>query len=136
MKKLLYLSIAIISLCSSCKKSCVIEEACLNFGTWNNTTCICNCPANYTGNNCETYSPPCSGKGTVIIFSSKSDPYEVEIDYSYKGNVGAYGTATFNNITSGSVYVKVTQASGYIFYPSVYSGTSSLSNCGTLNWSF
>lgn len=125
----------LIIMVSGCKKECEIRS-CGVGGLFDNTNCKCKCFQNYSGENCETYTPPCNDRGTVVVYSGKSDPYQVKINGSYQGNVGAYGSATFNGIKSGFVTIEVTQASGYIFYPSVYSGSGSLYSCGTLNWSF
>lgn len=132
-----YVSFALIlfAVLTGCKKECGYSNSCFNSGTWDNVNCKCNCPANYSGDNCEDYTPPCSNKGDVTIYSGKSDPYEVRINGIYRGNVGAYGQAKYS-VTSGSMSIEVTQASGYIFYPSVYTGSGYVAPCGAYTWSF
>lgn len=142
MKKYLIAAFALSVMLSACKKedNCPTNKiTCLNGGAYNSNSCECDCANGFTGIDCSV--PPaqaCATQhyGEIAIYSSKNDPYEVRVNGSYKGNISANGSKFLTNFPSGSVNIQVTQASGYVFYPSVYSTNGTVYDCYQLNWSF
>lgn len=86
-----------------------------------------------------TAQPGCVTNNTgVVYFKNKyADPYKLEINGTYKGNVSG-GSSTSPTASSpyttsaGSITWKATQASGYTFWPDVYNGTSTVTQCTDL----
>jgi hypothetical protein len=66
MKNIFYLiSVALLLTFSSCKKNKCADTTCQNGGTCSDGTC--QCPAGWTGANCETSTDPCTG---VICYNN------------------------------------------------------------------
>lgn len=90
-----------------------------------------------------TAQPGCVTNNTgIVYFKNKySDPYKLEINGSYVGTVS--GGSTTSPITSapyttsaGSITYKATQASGYTLWPTVYTGTGTVTQCSDLTITF
>ncbi|MBX2909814.1 MAG: calcium-binding EGF-like domain-containing protein [Chitinophagales bacterium] len=124
---------------SGCKKDDTNPcgtKVCQNGGYCQNGSCAC--PSGFSGPNCEVDNrPSCVKNGTgVITFDNWSkNPYDCYIDGNYKGRVAGYGTRDVT-VYSGYYSLKATQASGYALYPSVYTGSGTVSQCGTLKFTF
>lgn len=87
--------------------------------------------------------PDCVKNNTgIVYFKNKySDPYKLEINVTYVGTVSggstsAPTTSSPYTTSAGSISYKATQASGYIFYPDVYPGNSTVTQCGDLTITF
>ncbi|MCL1867662.1 MAG: hypothetical protein FWF72_01755 [Paludibacter sp.] len=72
-----------------------------------------------------------SRTGTIIFDSWASNPYDCYIDNTYKGRVAANGKLTVNSVQAGYHAFRMTQASGYLLYPSVYTSSGTLQQCGS-----
>lgn len=99
---------------------------------------------------CKKESPTSPGNGTttqpgcvtnntgIVYFKNKySDPYKLEINGSYVGTVSGGSTSTPTQSTgyttsAGSMSYKATQASGYTFWPTIYSSTATVPQCSDL----
>lgn len=82
----------------------------------------------------EEVKPDCQTKsfGYIKFLNSNSDPYNCYIDNIYNGIIPASSSNTFQ-VNSGSIVFKLEQKSGYIFVPTVYSNSTTISNCNTTN---
>lgn len=75
--------------------------------------------------------------GTVYFKNSQSDPYKIYIDNVYQFTVSAGATSSAYTVTGGVTYqIKAEQASGYTFYPTVYTGSVNVGSGGTTTWTF
>ncbi len=131
MKKILPLSLLFFAL-SACQKEECFQESCFNGGIWNSGYCKCECMPYYSGKNCEEYNPPCktSNYGTLYISNSHSSPYRVYRDGSYYAYVYGNGSFTDNQSSASCSSWRFEQASGYVFYPTVYTDYECVSQCG------
>lgn len=121
---------------TSCKKDPCDGKYCSNGGYCNNGNCVC--PYGFTGTNCEIDNRPACEKnstGTVVFDSYSSNPYDCYVNSVYKGRVYGYGTLSVT-APSGYCSLKTLQVSGYVLYPSEYTGSGTLSKCGTLSFKF
>lgn len=77
--------------------------------------------------------PQCeqNNTGTLRVVCNLSDPYKVYVNNAYKGTVGAYTSADFGNVTAGTYSTRYEQASGYIFYPTEYTLSVTITQCNT-----
>jgi hypothetical protein len=78
-------------------------------------------------------SPTCevNNVGTLRVVCNLEDPYKVYVNNAYKGTVNAYNTADFNNITAGTYSTRYEQASGWILYPTEFTSSVTITQCGT-----
>lgn len=90
-----------------------------------------------------TTQPGCVTNNTgVVYFTNKySDPYKLEINGSYVGTVSGGSTANPTKssgytASAGTISYKATQASGYTFWPTVYSNTAPLTQCSDVTIGF
>ncbi len=125
-------------LLQGCVKDKCVGVVCQNFGTCNPENGKCICQQYYTGTNCEIYQAPCNTNhtGTLRITSYRSDPYRAYRDGSYYAYISAGESKTYNNYSSQCNSWRFEQASGYVFYPTVYTSTGCVSDCGILLLSF
>lgn len=93
-------------------------------------------PNNGSGSN-GTNNPPPVTTGTIYFKNTQSDPYKIYVDGYYKLTVSAGQTSSGYTVDSGVTYnIKAEQASGYIFYPTVYTGTAYTNPGGSVTWEF
>lgn len=84
-----------------------------------------------------TNNPPPVTTGTIYFKNTQSDPYKIFVDGYYKMTVSAGQTSSGHTVDSGVTYnIKAEQASGYIFYPTVYTGTAYTNPGGYVTWEF
>ena len=89
------------------------------------------------GNGSGTTTPPPVTTGTIYFENTQSDPYKIFVDGYYKMTVSAGQTSSGYSVQSGVTYnIKAEQASGYVFYPTVYTGTAYTNPGGSVTWSF
>jgi len=70
--------------------------------------------------------------GFVKIYNSHDSNYEIKINGVYKGDVSGYGTSSpFQYPAGTSINVTITQIDGYLVYPSVFTGSGSITQCDT-----
>lgn len=134
-KNSLMLAIAsfVILTFSGCKKDC---DFCYNQGYCNNGVCVC--PNGFSGEQCQIDNRPAcqrNSTGTVLFNSFSSNPYDCYINSLYVGRVYGYGTLSVTSY-SGYCNLRTLQVSGYVLYPSEYTGNGTLSSCGSLTFSF
>ncbi len=121
---------------SGCKKDACESKVCLN-----GSSCIngsCNCPSGFSGINCQNDNRAAceiNNTGNIVFDSYSSNPYNCYVNSIYKGRVSGNGTLTVS-MSPGYCSIKTTQVSGYVLYPSEYTGSGTLSKCGSLTFSF
>lgn len=97
----------------------------------------CTKEKNQPNNGNGTGSTPVPTTGTLYFQNTKTDPYIIYLDGTSMGTLLPGTTSSGYTITSGiSHAVKSQQASGYIVYPTVYTGTATLNPGGSVTWSF
>lgn len=75
--------------------------------------------------------------GTLYFKNTKSDPYKIYIDNTYKFTVSAGQTSTSYSVTGGVTYtIKAEQATGYVIYPTIYNGTAYANSGSSFTWTF
>jgi hypothetical protein len=86
----------------------------------------------YSGKNCEDYNPPCKtgNYGILYISNTNSKPYNVYRDGSYVTYISSGSSFTNNSATAGCSNWRFEQASGYVFYPTVYTDYKCVEQCG------
>jgi hypothetical protein len=125
-------------LMSGCKKDDCEGISCMNGGALNSESCTCNCPSGFSGLFCETDTRPAcvrNNTGKVAFDNWEEDAYYCYVNNVMKGTVPAYGYAEFD-APAGSIIVKAVQMAGYVVYASEYTGSGTLSQCGTSTFEF
>ena len=81
----------------------------------------------------QQFTPACetNNTGTLKVVCNLEDPYKVYLNNAYKGTVGAYTSKDFGDITSGTYSTRYEQASGYVFYPTEYTASVTITRCQT-----
>ncbi|MDZ4847027.1 MAG: hypothetical protein SH857_15955 [Chitinophagales bacterium] len=133
---ILFLS-SFILVTNSCKKDDDCNLVCQNGGTLK-SPCGCDCLTGFTGTQCETDNRPAcqqNNTGTVDFDSYSDNPYSCYINNVYAGQVGSYGNKLVTS-TAGFKNLRVLQVNGYVLYPSEFTGTATLSQCGILTFKF
>lgn len=75
--------------------------------------------------------------GTLYFKNTQSDPYTMYLDGTNIGVLQPGNTSSGYTVSSGiSHAVKAEQFSGYILYPTVYTGTATLNPGGSVTWEF
>ena len=74
--------------------------------------------------------------GSIKIINNSDNPYSITLNGTSKGTINGHETKNLVSITAGTYTITVTQLSGYLIYPSVYSTSLTLENGKTYNWSF
>lgn len=88
-----------------------------------------NAPGNSSGSS--------STAGTIYFNNTQSDPYTIYLDGTNMGILQGGKTIYGYTVTSGiSHAIKVIQYSGYVFSPSVYTGTATVNPGGSVTWEF
>lgn len=135
MRKIFILLTLSVLLLSSCKKDRCIGSTvvCANGGHCDENTGNCVCEYGYSGIDCSIAPQPCAQNhyGTLILVNTHSDPYNVYrngLSYSYQSS---YSTTTWAQYPSQSNSWRFVQASGYVFYPTEYTASSTVSDCST-----
>lgn len=121
---------------SSCQKNSCADKVCLNGGYCNSG--ICNCPTGFSGPNCENDNRPAcqrNNTGDIRFNSYSSNPYDCYVNSVYVGRVSGYGLLTVSR-TPGYCSLRTLQVSGYVLYPSEYTGSGTLSQCSSLTFNF
>jgi hypothetical protein len=121
---------------NGCKRDPCKDTVCLNGGYCVDGTC--SCPDGFTGPNCETdIRPDCQkfNTGTINFDNWSSNPYYCYVDGVFKGTVEGYGNL-YVEITPGYCLLKTVQESGYVLYPSEFTGNGTITQCGTLTFKF
>lgn len=137
MKKIFFLLAVASVVFSACNKEDDCELNCLNGGTLK-APCGCDCLSGFSGTECENDNrPDCvkNNTGTVVFDSYSDNPYDCYINSVYVGQVGGWGIKNVTS-TAGFKNLRVLQVSGYVLYPSEFTGTGTLSQCGTLTFEF
>lgn len=83
--------------------------------------------------NSQLYTPTCErdNTGTMKVVNNLGDPYRVYLNNSLKGSVGAFTSRDFENLSVGTYSARYEQASGYLLYPTIYSGSMTIVQCET-----
>lgn len=80
---------------------------------------------------------PAVTTGTLYFKNTQSDPYTIYLDNVNQGVLAAGATSSAYTVTSGiSHAIKAEQYSGWIIYPTVYTGTATLNPGGSVTWEF
>lgn len=100
--------------------------------------CSCKKEKNQPNNgNGSTTTPPPVTTGSLYFKNIQTDPYAILLDGSGIGTLMAGSTSSAYTISSGISHTcKATQSSGYILYPTVFTGTATVNPGGTITWSF
>lgn len=115
MKKFIYLFAICIASFTACKK----EHPQPNNGSSSGTS---------------TQNPT---TGTLYFKNTQTDPYTITLDGTNVGTLSAGTTSQGFIVTSGIGHsVKATQYSGYVLYPTIFTGTATLNPGGSITWSF
>lgn len=85
-----------------------------------------------------TNQPDCEKNtyGSFTFFSGKSNPYLIYINGVFKGTIGSFGSLKIEYVNTDCYSVKVEQASGYVLYPTILTGTHCIKNCTNTEISF
>lgn len=78
-------------------------------------------------------SPACevNNVGTLRVVCNLEDPYKVYVNNAYKGTVSAFNTGDFGNITAGTYSTRYEQESGWVFFPTEFTSSVTITQCGT-----
>lgn len=88
----------------------------------------------FTFSSCEVEKPcETNSTGEITVRNSNSDPFDCYINSTFMGTISANSSRTFN-VSSGSKFILVEQASGFIL--SVYQINTSISNCEEYTYNF
>lgn len=94
-------------------------------------------PNNGNGNGSGGGGTPAVTTGTLYFKNTQSDPYTIYLDNVNQGVLAAGATSSGYTVTSGiSHAIKAEQYSGWIIYPTVYTGTATLNPGGSVTWEF
>lgn len=94
-----------------------------------------NAPNN--GNGTGGNSTPTPTTGTLYFKNNQSNYYTIYLDGTNIGILSAGAQSSGYTVTSGiSHSVKAEQYNGYVFYPTVYTGTATLNPGGSVTWTF
>lgn len=76
-------------------------------------------------------SDPCVKfhRGDFEVVNTNDSPYKIYMDGSVWGDVGSNNSKKFTDKSSGSYSFKAVQISGYIFFPTEYTGSYEISDC-------
>lgn len=78
-----------------------------------------------------------SNTGTLYFQNTQIDPYTIYLDGTNMGVLAAGTTSSVYIVSTGiSHTVKSQQASGYVLYPTVFTGSATLTPGGTATWKF
>lgn len=78
-----------------------------------------------------------STSGMLYFKNTQVDPYTIYVDGNNLGILQPGYTSSGYTVTSGVMHdVKATQYSGYLVYPTHYTGTATLNPGGSVTWSF
>lgn len=73
--------------------------------------------------------------GDMKFTNNSSNPYNIYVDGAQATTVAGKSTATYS-VKVGTHEYKAEQASGYVLYPSVYTTSGYMSECGTNTFAF
>ena len=105
---------------------------------------VLSCSKNNNNNAGSSSTPPAcqtNNTGTIYFQNTQVDPYKLYINGTIVGTVsgGSVGSPTQSaayTTSAGSVLLKAVQASGYILFPTTYTNTVSLPQCGTVSYQY
>lgn len=92
---------------------------------------------NQPNNGNGTSTPPPITTGTLYFKNIQIYPYTIYIDGVSMGTLSSNSISIGYIVTSGiSHAVKSQQSTGYILYPTIFTGTATLNPGGSITWSF
>lgn len=82
-------------------------------------------------------SPSQATTGTLYFKNTQADPYTIFLDNSSVYVLPAGQTSIAYTVSSGIPHnVKAEQFSGYVLYPTIFTGTATVNPNGTITWEF
>jgi hypothetical protein len=94
-------------------------------------TTVTSCKKDDPNNPNSPNAPSCQKNnwGSLAVDNYLKDPYKVYLDGAYKGTVSAYGYTEYSNLSAKTYSTKYVQASGYVFYPTEFTKSVTITKC-------
>jgi hypothetical protein len=85
----------------------------------------------------EIQMPACmkNNTATIVVANLSNNPYRIFINNEDRGMQAGQTEATYT-VPAAFIQLRSVQLSGYLLYPSEFTGTTTMEMCSTKRWSF